>query len=352
MKRLIIADVQSMNNNGRSIGHYFTVAANYNEIFSKDYDVFIAGGPVYYSNYKHMVKLKYDTYSLASLLINKLKIIKNCFDLFSQVSNAIIIFQCSSIATAYLGIALCPCNINVYMIQYNTLGINSKLKRFLFKLAKGNIAGTICPSEKIGEAYGLPYCVVPDYILTQNRFKSIHFTNDHVDYDFGVFGIITWSKGVIEVAAYFAHTNYRLIIAGHPSDNDIKEELINICADSPNITVIFDYLTTRKYNSYIKGSKYCILNYTEDYSQHSSGVVFDILFNGKPVLGRKCKFLSFITENHIGVVYRKLDELPLDELLREDIYHLYLENIKKYLENHRNYEQTLIDFIGSSNKRS
>jgi hypothetical protein len=345
MQRLILADIRSANSNGRSIGHYFSVASNYKEIFNKNYDLLIAGGPVYYPHYGCMLKLKYDTHSSTASIVNKFKVIKNCFDLLKQASNASVIFQCSAVATAYLGIALCPYNVSIYMIQYNTSGVDSKFKSFLFKLAKRKIDGIICPSKEIGKVYGLPYCVVPDYIFTKNRFKNISFSDKCTYYDFGVFGIISLSKGVLEVATYFAHTKYRLIITGRPSDDKIKDELIYICADSPNITLILDYLTAEDYNLYIKSSKYCILNYTEDYSQHSSGVVFDILFNGKPVLGRECTFLQFIGDNHIGVNYRKLDELPFDDLLDENTYYLYLENIKKYLEKHTNYEQILTDFI-------
>ena len=46
-KRLIIADVKSPNYKGQSIGHFFTVAQNYYDLFYYKIKTLIAGGPVY-----------------------------------------------------------------------------------------------------------------------------------------------------------------------------------------------------------------------------------------------------------------------------------------------------------------
>lgn len=47
MKRLILADVKSLNIKGKSIGHYFTLAQNYIDLFGDYCQVKIAGGPIY-----------------------------------------------------------------------------------------------------------------------------------------------------------------------------------------------------------------------------------------------------------------------------------------------------------------
>ena len=45
-QKVIDADIKSVNNNGKSEGHYFSVARNYLEMLHNNYDVKVAGGPV------------------------------------------------------------------------------------------------------------------------------------------------------------------------------------------------------------------------------------------------------------------------------------------------------------------
>ena len=47
IKKIIIADICSMVIDGNAVGHYFTVAQNYLDLFKSACNVKIAGGPVY-----------------------------------------------------------------------------------------------------------------------------------------------------------------------------------------------------------------------------------------------------------------------------------------------------------------
>ena len=77
MKRIIIADVKSFNRNGKSTGHYFSVADNYLDIFKNRCDVIVAGGPLYKKKYNKLLQLPFDTTPQGFGLLNKLKVIIN-----------------------------------------------------------------------------------------------------------------------------------------------------------------------------------------------------------------------------------------------------------------------------------
>ena len=63
MKRLIIADVKSTNVNGKSSGHYFSLAQNYIDLYESEFEVKVAGGPVYQTAFDEvrLFRLPYDS---------------------------------------------------------------------------------------------------------------------------------------------------------------------------------------------------------------------------------------------------------------------------------------------------
>lgn len=346
MKNLYIADIKSRNINGTSQGHYFSIAENYCDIFKDSCNVFVTGGPVYSKKFRNIFKLRYDTFESSSTLKNKLKIIRNMFDLFyGKRKNDIIVIQSSASATALLGIVLFKSRrCKTYMIQYNTELVSSYIKRLLYTLAKAKIDGIICPSKKIGEIYGLPYCVVPDYIYIGTKaVNNISFENKK--YDFSVLGLVCRDKGGIDVAKKFKETNYKILIAGKPENDEIKNEMQNICKDSPNITLKLDYLSEKEYDQSIKESKYCILNYSGAYSEHSSGVVFDILFKSIPIIGRQCKYLNFIKEYNLGILFDDITNFNPNSTMDSHKYQQYLCNISSYREKHKEYISHLKEFL-------
>lgn len=335
-----------MNNNGISRGHYFPVAENYYNIFKDICKVYIAGGPVYKTRFNEIYPLPYDTFENSSIFINKIKIFKNMIELFKKKSeNDIIIIQSSAVATALIGIFLFKhSKCKVYTIQYNTECINSFTKKIIYKLASYKISGIICPDKTIGEAYKRPYCIVPDYIYTGNRTKNTLSFSDR-KYDFSLLGLICKDKGVTEVAQKLKNTPYQILIAGKPQSEEIRKELTEICKNASNIELRLEYLSDNEYDTAIKNSKYCILNYSGAYSEHSSGVVFDILFRGTPVIGRKCKHLKFITEHNIGVIFDKIEDFSPKEVLSPIIYQKFINNINNYYLTHQQHILSLKEFL-------
>ncbi len=346
MKTLYIADVRSMNSNGTSRGHYFPVAENYYNIFKDSCKVYITGGPVYKNRFNEIYTLPYDTFENSSIFINKIKILKNMIELFKKKSeNDIIIIQSSAVATALIGIFLFKhSKCKVYTIQYNTECTNSFTKKIIFKLASYKISGIICPDKTIGEAYKRPYCIVPDYIYTGNRTKNTLSFSER-KYDFSLLGLICKDKGVTEVAQKLKNTPYQILIAGKPQSEEIRKELTEICKNASNIELKLEYLSDNEYDTAIKNSKYCILNYSGAYSEHSSGVVFDIIFRGTPVIGRKCKYLKFISDYKIGITFDYLDDFNPNELLTPAVHQKFTENIKNYYSVHKEYILSLKQYL-------
>ncbi len=345
MRRVIIADINSRSDNGKAVGHYYTVAENYHDIFDDVCDVKVAGGPIFENRFDDLVKLDFDTKADNSTLDNKKKVIHNIKQLFAECANDIIILQCSAVATAYIGIALYkPETCKVFMIQYNTMGLDSFVKRMLYIAAKRKIDGVICPQKEIGEAYGCKYCIVPDYIYIGAKAQEI-IPYEEKKYDFGIFGIIAPDKGVVEVARKLAGTKYSVMIGGFPQNDEIRRELEILCHKYSNIQLKLDYLSEEEYVNGIRNSRYCILNYSGAYSEHSSGVVFDIIFNGVPVVGKSCMSLNFIQDYGIGFIYDNIDDFNPDCVLNKERYNQFLHNISEYYESHKEYVDIIRKFV-------
>lgn len=347
MKSLIISDIKSYNNNGKSTGHYFSVAQNYVDLYSEVCNVKVAGGPIYKEKFNDsdLFLLPKEVKSTNSIITNKINVLKNAYYLFNHTDkNDIIVMQQCGAITIFISILLFAKKNrnNIYIIEYNTEVINSFLKRMIYLLAKRKISGLICPRKRIAEEFKLPFCEVTDYIYSFKR------KNDSIvdkKYDFCMVGSIWPDKGVIEAAKHLMNTNYKLIIAGKPSDDNIKKELLNIEKQSCNIKLDLNYISEDTYYKYIRESKYCILNYQGCYNDRSSGVILDILFNNIPVIGRRCNATELIEAYNAGFLYNNINEFNPNTLLKLDIYNSFLSGISLFLEKQNEYRKNIISFL-------
>ena len=347
IKKIIIADICSMVIDGNAVGHYFTVAQNYLDLFKSACNVKIAGGPVYKDKFKEedLILLDYNAESNCSSIENKRRELCNLRKLFDLCKNDVIVFQSSAVSTVYIGIALWAKKQDIYMIQYNTMSLDSTMKRFIYKTAKSKIKGMICPDNLIGREYQIPYSVVTDYIYTGSQNEKALISFESKEYDFGFFGIITKDKGVLEVAQRLAKTNYRVVIAGYPVDAELGEKLKNVCQNKKNINLKLQYLNEEEYVNGIRKCKYCILNYSGAYSEHSSGVIYDILFNGTPVIGTDCKALKAVAEFKAGYVYHNIEDIDLETFMDEKVYDAYCHNILLFKKAQDSYAQQIRSFV-------
>ncbi|MDD3040472.1 glycosyltransferase [Bacteroides sp.] len=343
-KKIYIADILSHTYQGKSTGHYFAVARNYQEMFSDR--VVVAGGPVYKTGFigDNLLPLPYN--SGGGGIKGRLKTFSNARKLFKEAEGQVIVLQQCTTITTFLCIAFFyHRKSRLFMIQYNREGFRSKLGNLLFKLAKRKLDGIICPNDMVGEAFqGVPYCVVPDYIYTGDASQQGKPYSDR-KYDFCIVGRLSPEKGAVEVAKYIARTVYKLVIAGKPQSEDLANELREACANATNIELHLGLIPDEDYYSYIHNSKYAFLNYSGEYSERSSGVVFDTLFNGVPVVGRRCKALQFIEDDGLGIVDDDIMALDIPLLMNKEYHSQLLENIQSYRKNQRKYIDILNHFI-------
>lgn len=344
MNKTFIADIASKSTNGILIGHYATVAGNYQTTIGCT----IIGGPIYKKYFPHLtpIQLYYDSNSNENIIRQKIKQLLNCKRLFSIAQNNTIILQHSALATSLIGILLFKKKqTKLFLITYNNEGYNSWLKKFLYRLTKKKINGIICPNDDVGQGYELPYCTVPDYIYTGNLNNIKRVPYEDKSYDFNIIGRLSPEKQPVEIAKKFANTNYKLLIAGKAQTLNLKSELEQICRNAPNITLKLQYINDEDYYKYIRESRYSILNYSDEYSNRSSGVVYDMIYNGIPVIGRKCKALLFIEENNLGLLYNDLENLDLSIVHNKDMHLQFIKNIEIFCKKQTLYINKLNTFI-------
>lgn len=344
-RRIVIADINSRCSGGELSGHVAAVANNYLRLFHGIADIVVAGGPAYAKSFPKAIILKYDSDASLSAWENKRRNIHNIKQLFELCPNDIIIFQSSAVVTTFLGIAFYkPRTCRVFMIQYDQAGLGSPLKRTLFSLAKRKIDGIVCTLESVGKAYGCPYCVVPDYIYCGSLHAS-PISYAEKKYDFCMVGLIYPDKGTVEAARLLAGSPYKTLIAGKAATPEIANELETIAAQSHNIELRLGYLPEEDYRKCLLESRYGILNYQGVYASSTSGIVYDTIFSGLPVVGRRCAALAFVERSAIGVIEDSLSLATFESVLNEETYEFFKANIEAYYLTHNTYREILYQFL-------
>lgn len=349
MEKIFISDIRSNVNNGKSIGHFIPVAKMYQRIFQQN-NIIVAGGPIYrkYFNDSELLSLPYNISGTS--LLDKIRTMRNCIKLFNAAQGNIIVLQQSSVITSFIGILLFyHSKSKLFLILYSNECLKSRIGRFLYRLIKNKINGIICPTDNLGKTFNIPYCVVPDYIYTKeiNQERIAYKDFEKTKYDFCILGRIAPEKGVIESAQKLAQTKYKVLIAGRAQTQDLEYKLRRICSDANNIDLILDYISDEQYIQYLNQSKYALLNYQQNYSERSSGVVFDMLFNDVPVIGKECFTLNFVREENLGYLYSCLDNFSPELVMHKELYNQYINNINHYKKKHSLFILKLRNFIGN-----
>jgi len=342
---MILADIANYNTGGKSVGHYYSVADNYLEIFP---DCKIAGGPVYLSHYKQesLLLLPYDSAPSGQVMLSKWREWLNFRALKKMSGNDTLVFQQAALATAIIYIALSRrFKGKVYLIAYDNMSVRSIFKRAFFRLAKKKIDGIICPNDEVGRSFGsLPFCVVPDYIYTGNK-TTASLTYQEKKYDFCMIGRIVKEKGIVEAVDHLSKYNCKLLVAGRPDNEDLKNELKKLANGNNNIELHLGYIDDADYKRYMYQSRYAVLNYSGEYSLRSSGVIYDVLFSGLPVIGSKCSALQMVENHNCGILFKNIEDFNPSEILNEKCYDAYRKGIEKYRNSHRGYIEELKTFV-------
>ena len=91
------------------------------------------------------------------------------------------------------------------------------------------------------------------------------------------------------------------------------------------------YLPEKTLDDILFSSSYVVLNYSDDYSEHSSGIVYDALAHGCPILGRRCKGLRFAEDGELGCFYNGLEEVDIERLLEAKRINRFVRNVSTYI---------------------
>lgn len=350
MKRLILADVKSINYNGRSGGHYFSLAKDYLKLYGDKAKVEIAGGPVYKTEFKEeqLFELPYDCIPSEPKWKQLLKALMNCRYLFRNTTkDDIIVMQHASVATFMIGIVLfATLRNNIYVITYDTNAIDSCFKKFVYKFAKKHIKGLLTSNVDVAKVYDRPYCIVPDYIFTGDINKLPNITYKDKQYDFVMVGTIWPDKGVLEAARRLANTKYKVLIAGSVAFDWLEEEIKTVCNEAKNIELKLGFVSNDDYNKYLYESKYCLLNYQGTYAVRSSGVVLDALFHGIPVAGHKCHANRLVEDLYLGYVYDDIEKFNPSDIIDESVYSTYKTKVLNFLRENYKYRVMVVKFLG------
>lgn len=347
MKTLVIADIRSNVVKDRIAGHIVSVARNYQEALGKDFNIKIAAGPTILNSFRQddCIVLPYDVCSESAK--DKLKIFANFIVLLRKAKGDIIVIQHASVVTSLLSIALFFWwTSKIYLIQYNTDAVNSIAKRLINNLAKWKITGTLCPSDRIGKAYGTTYCKIPDYLYAKEEIKIRSY--EERNWDICFVGGIYANKGVLEAARFLSVTDKKVIIAGRICEKELEEPFKELTESCPNIEFRLGFISDEDYINIIQNSRFCILNYRGTYFDRSSGVVLDVLYNGTAVLGTRCEALKHIETENLGVLYDNLEEIDMDKILSPISYNGYINAIKKYLEKQNSNIKLLCEYMNSN----
>lgn len=352
MSRIIISDIHSNNNGGNCTGHYIALARMYLTLFKDLAEVKAASGPVYsrYIDADSLIRLPYDMVAGENYLLGRIKALLNARALFRKASDDVVILQDGRPMTNHIGTALfCRKKQKLYMIKYTKAGLSSFFGKLVWKMIKGRVAGVICPNAEVGEAFGVPYCVVPDYIYSGEGGRC-PVDYDEKEYDFCIVGRLNPDKGVDKSLMALSGSSYRILVAGKADNESFGNRLKEISEDSSAIDLRLGYLSDEDYQTYLNSSRYCLLNYQGAYSERSSGVVLDTIFSGVPVVGNRCKALQFVEDNSLGFLFDSLEDLASADLFSKERYESYLRNIDDYRQKNRDFATTLHSFVNQTHE--
>ncbi len=298
---IVIADLASISKDGMPFGHYEYVSNMYQQIL-KDKDARIANGYKNVDSRNHndiCLDRNVNLYNQSGLIRirNLLTVLHNGRQLFKSFQDGIFILQPYSMLGNLLSLFYKKKNQRVYLIEYK-YRIRTALEKIVYYFVKSRINGFICSLDEVGKKYGLKYIVLPDYIYMSEETPR----KKEKKYDFGVVGRITDNKDVETVIRTVNSSDYSLIVAGDFSD---KERYQSIVAENHNkkIIVVDSYLSDEEYRRLVSECRYIILPYREYYKGTSSGVVYDTIFSGVPVIIPSYETFKFVTDYGVGIQY-------------------------------------------------
>lgn len=348
MKKLIVADISSFSCDGKLIGHWPVSAAMYQKILKNDFNTYVAGSELYklYISEK-CIALPYGFDVLHKLSVKEriekvLREIKNCRLLLASDAE-IILFQSSGFVSMLYCLLTASKKVigskKIFFIQYS-YQCDGRIKSFLYKYAKRNITGLITSTNKVGKQYDISYVSIPDYIYIGDFEEK---DEEKFLYDFCMVGTMNDSKDIEMIIDTFAkYQKYKVKIAGFFQDKSRFQRLLEKATF--NIELIDCYLTEEEFKSIIKNSRYCLLPYKKVHDIATSGVIYDYLFQNRPVIYRYSENFDFVEKYGAGLAYQNDIEEVLN-YIDNTPYIEFKKGIKKLIGDNMKTQKKIIDFI-------
>lgn len=328
----------------KPLGHSCYLFRNYSRVLKRCFEVTIAASREYCDSLQdldlkflvlpfassHPAKCKISRWrNLVKAMINSLYV--------SMYRYKVILIQDPNSLLPVVPIVLLTRRKKVFIIFYtDVINRGSALSRYfkkkLVRILAPRISGVISGSKMVVDAFksfGIRAFLVPDYLPPDDyngNFKS--FSERKID--FTVLGTMTEGKDLEDVVKTFNATNYKVIIAGRFDDKNRYLRLKK--SASSNIKMFDKYLDYDIYIRLLRNSKYIVLPYSKD-TDKSSGVLYDALYAGTPVVYKGNVLRDIIVENKLGIVYNtSLKEVKIEQLINQDTYLEFLRNIESYVE--------------------
>lgn len=349
-KKIIIADCNCLvGKDNNPIGHYLAFFKNTITVLGKHCDIKVACSAEYAKELDcEKIILKGLNCDIKRGFIDRLIRIKNEFISFKNVLKEtadVIIFQAGGFATQC--VALLATNkktikgkkiiiVVYYDIFKRKYKFKSVINSVLYWLVKEKINGIITGIDEVGRSFKKEYIVITDHFGREPKRPS----NTNKMYDIGMFGLMSQEKNVEEVIDAFKNTGKKIYIAGYFKEVKYYNYIIEKAENEKNIIIINRYLDEKEYNEEILKCKYIVLPYKLDFKR-SSGVLFDALFLGVPVIVGNMEYFNFIREKNLGYQYikslKEIEPIMDDEANYEEFKkNIYMYMMDKNLENENN----------------
>lgn len=342
MKKVIIADTIAKydSENGHPFGHYMNFSKQYYRALSPNYEVLIAcakmvkhhlPGDIETIELKFAVKYKAKNGRMAKL-VNIIKQQLNLMSVLLKEADLIIIQSPDSLLqlfplAVYFGRKKILCVAYRDLLQKDNR-LWRRAKRLLFAMYRRKISGIITGIEEVGRKYGLEYLVIPDYI---NLEDSPEKPNADFTYDLAILGINSRSKNLEDVVRSFRNTKYRVLIAGRFVDKTQLSEIKSI--SSSNVIIKDEYIDDKTYKDIMQKARFIALPYNPTtYKLQSSGVFYEALYSGTPVICSNTSFLKIVRERRLGYVYENSISESICILDNIEIYEAYRKNVISFVD--------------------
>lgn len=335
MKKLLIIDPLSLHDkNDIIIGHSMQLTKNYFQLFSEYFEVKVAGKFEYEQQFqKSFVKLpfslRFGNANFLSRVLDKFKIAINIIRALHYESDYYILYPCSYISLL-ISLPFLP-KKKLFIIDYK---ISSRNFHNLFHRKISGVL-TSQPSNR----YGL----IDSFLMKDYYYNPASYDVKKSEklYDFSCVGNISKGKLIEDVVAKFQHTDYKIIISGIFEDKNRLKKIQDLATN--NIIINDGFISESEYNRIIKESIYLILPYNKNYDSHTSGVVYDAIFNRTPIIGTNVSALNIVKEHNMGICYNSILDININDL--NENHSNFLVNIDNYISNDRAGFHKLVNFI-------